>query len=315
MKPILLLIIIHTLLLSFHNHEINQYNKNESNLEKTLDKVENKLKIVYDKLNISSKNIDEFITKEYDNTIYTNSYIRFETSIEKRESNSVKIKPNIDIRIKLPKLKDKLSLTFNNNDNKINPNYQDSNEKINYKDDDYNVGILYNIIKRDINLKFRVGAKISFNPYLYVKAEAKKKFDLNQNNNLILEQKVKYSDKYEIDNYSSIRYNYKINKNYLFSNFNEYYINSKINDNNLYNSFRINHIISNDSYLNYVTSVDSNDDNSTFQTKRYGVYVSYRKYIRKWLYYDLLPNIQWKRDNDFNTNTGIKINIGIIIKK
>ncbi len=80
---ILIILFIPSLLFSFHKHENKKSIHTDLTLEKTLNSVENKLKIVYDKLNLTSKNIDEFITNEYDDTIYTKSYIRIETTFKK----------------------------------------------------------------------------------------------------------------------------------------------------------------------------------------------------------------------------------------
>jgi len=110
-------------------------------------------------------------------------------------------------------------------------------------------------------------------------------------------------------------YNYKINSQYMFSNYNEYYINSKIKNDNIYSSLRINQKLTKKSYINYVTSIDINDEESNLQTKKYKTYISYRKYIRRWLYYDIVPYIEWERDNNFNEKLGLKVNLGILISK
>lgn len=313
MKPILLLILISTLLFSLDNKNKNLQN-NHSMIENTLNSIENKLKIVHKKLNIASKSIDEFVTNEYTNDIYKDSYIQIETSIEKISGSDMEFKSDVDIRIRLPKLKEKLSITIDNIDDKISSSYQDSNENINKKEDDYNIGLLYRTIKQKAYLKFRVRLKMSNNPYIYTKAEAKKVFKLDEVSNLLIEQKLKYSHRDKFDSYSSFRYNYQINDIYLFSNYNRYYINSEKKNNEVYNSIRLNQKLHNSSYINYVNSVSSNDNESNFQVKEYKTYISYRKYIRKWLYYDIVPSVSWSRANDFKNKTGIKFNLGLLIK-
>ncbi len=68
----------------------------------------------------------------------------------------------------------------------------------------------------------------------------KKDFKLNFRNKISLEQKLKYTQKDELDSTTSFRYIYKINSKLSFSTYNEYYINSKEQDNNLHNSLRVN---------------------------------------------------------------------------
>ncbi len=98
-------------------------------------------------------------------------------------------------------------------------------------------------------------------------------------------------------------------------NYNEYFINSKKEINNIYNSLRLNQTISKNKYINYVAAIDSNDDESNFQIKEYKSYISYRSYIRKWLYYDLVPSISWERENDFEEKLAIRISLGVLIAK
>lgn len=312
---ILITLLIPSLLFSFHKHENKESTHNDSTLEKTLNSVENKLKVVYDKLNITSKHIDEFITNEYDETIYTKSYIRIETTLNKTSKTSIDIKPDLDIKIKLPKLKEKLSLTISNKDDKVVPNFQDSNEKVDYEDNKYSAGLLYNTIKKDLDLKFRVGVKFSTNPYIFTKAEAKKEFNLNFRNKITLTQKLKYTNKDQLDNTTSFRYIYKINSKLNFSSYNEYNNNSKDKDNNMHSSLRINKKLSNRSYINYVTSIKMNDKDSNFKIKKYNTYISYRKYIRSWLYYDIVPNISWEEIDNFKESYGMRIRLGLLISE
>lgn len=310
----LILAFLPTLLLSSNiMAQDNEDIKRKFTFNETLNKIENTLNTVNKKLNLSSKYIDEFVTNKKDNTLYTHSYIRIETTLEKVESDSINFEPNIDIRLHLPKLKEKLSITIDNNDNRINNKYQDSNEKIHYKDDKYNIGLLYNTINNNFNIKLNAGVKVTKSPYLFTKLDIKKNLKINHKNYLTLEQKFKYSNKFELDSYSIINYTHELNQNFAISNYNEYYINSDIKNDNLYNSLRLSQRLKKDSYINYVTSIDSNDEESNFQIKEYKTYISYRKFIRSWLYYDIVPSISWKRENNFKDKIGIKLNLGIII--
>jgi hypothetical protein len=314
MKSILLLILLSTFLFSIDNAKKKIKNK-YSSLESTLNSIEHKLKIVHKKLNSASKSIDEFITNEYTNDIYKDSYIQIETSLKKISGSDMELESDVDIRIRSPKLKEKLSITIDNRDDKISSGYQDSNENIDTNDNDYNIGLLYRTIKRKADLKFRVRLKMSNNPYIYAKAEAKRMFELNNKSNILIKQKLKYSHKNKLDSYSSFRYNYKLNNMYLFSNYNQYHINSDEKHDNIYNSIRLNQKLNNLNYINYVSSINSNDNESNFQAKEYKTYISYRKYIRKWLYYDIVPSITWTRSNNFNNQAGIRFNVGLLIKE
>lgn len=309
-------ILLITLLFLTTLYSTEKAKKHKNLFESTLDLIEEKIEIIHNNLNTSSKYIDEYITDKEDDLIYTDSFIRIENSIEKFESDDIEFEPNIDIRLALPKLKDKFSITIDNNDeNIINQEYQDSNERINQNDDNYNIGLLYNTMKKDINLKFKIGLKTTSSPYFYAQGTVGKQFTINKHSSINLEEKLKYSHKNKFDNYFSFRYNYDFNEKYSFHNYNEYHVNSKLKDNNTHNSIRLHHKISNTKYLNYVVAVDSNDYQSNFKTKEYQTYVSYRNFIRKWLYYDIVPSLRWERDNDFDRDIGLKLTLGVLISK
>ena len=329
MKPLLILPILLTTLSSNQQEKYenlfklnsNQINtiKQSHNKEKDynlinslLDNVEKKIKFAHNRLNYSSKYIDEYITNEKDETVYLKSYIRIENSVEKFESESIDYQPNIDIRIILPKLKDKLSLTIENSEKEIiNEQFQDSNEKIDDGEKEYTIGLLYNTVKKNTLFNFKIG----LSPYIYAQALVSKDFEIDKNNTINLKKKYKYSHKNKLDSYTTLRYDHTINPIYSFHSFNEYHVNSESKVEKLYNSLRIYQKLSNTKYLNYVASLESDDFESSFKTKEYKTYVSFRDFIRNWLYYDIVPSIKWDRENNFHSDLGLKFNLGILIKR
>lgn len=273
------------------------------------------LKKLYDGLNLTSKYIDEFLTNQQDNTIYTNSYIRLESTYFKQTNIQSSFQSNVDIKIHLPKLKEKLSFEINNQENKVNQTFNDSEEEVKYKDNSYNAGLLYQILKDQLDLSFKLGVKLSTHPNLFAQATAKKSYPLNFNHLIELEEKLKYSNKKELENTTSLRYTYKINSRLNFSNLNEYYTNTKEYSDYFHNSLRLNHTLSKKSYINYVGHMETNNSGSQLKVKTYGSYVSYRRYIRNWLYYDVVPNVVFEEKNDFKEEYGIKVRLGFFIGK
>ena len=69
----------------------------------------------------------------------------------------------------------------------------------------------------------------------------------------------------------------------------------------------------NKDYLSYVVSASTNNDESNLQVKDYQAYVSYRHYIKRWVYFDLVPKVIWKREYDFATHYAFRINFGVYI--
>lgn len=310
MKTLILVLILVNTLFAFHKHESKENPKDQ----KLLDKLEVKLKYVYDKLNNSSKFVDELLTDEKIQENYYDSFIRVEYfyKIQSKEENDSKF--DVDIKFKLPKLKDKLSVQFTNRDKKINEEYSDSNEESLEKDNKYSIGLLYDTFKNQYNLKVKAGVKLTSSPYLFVETKAQREFKINYNSNIIVKEKLKYSSKNKLDNYTSFEYKYRFNSKTYTANYFEYNINSEDKDNNFYTSVRLNKSPSKTKYINYVASYNSSYDND-YKSNEYKIYSSYRKYIRKWLYYDLVPEIQWTRNNNFDENYAFKINLGVLIGK
>lgn len=318
MKKVLIFTLLLPLLLyAFHKEDVSQKTDAQENslFDRSLDTIETQLKKVYNGLNLSSKYIDEFLTNQQDNTIYTNSYIRLESTYFAQTNVQSTFQSNVDIKIHLPKLKEKLSFEINNQENKVNQKFNDSEEEVKYKNNSYNAGLLYQILKDQMDLSFKLGVKLSTHPDIFAQATAKKSYALNFNNLIELEENLKYSSKKELENTTTLRYTYKINNKLNFSNLNEYYTNTKEYSDYFHNSLRLNHTLSKKSHINYVAHMETNNNDTHLKVKEYGTYVSYRKYIRNWLYYDIVPNVMFEETNNFKDEYGIKVRLGFLIGK
>lgn len=284
-------------------------------LDNTLDKFDDTIKSLHENINIYSKNIDEFLTNKYDNSIYNQSFIRFENSFDYSKYENFNYNPTFSLRIKLPKLQERFSLEIDNTDNTIEQNSNDSNEKLNYKDDNYNIGLIYNRLSRGINLSFKTGVKLSTEPFVFIKTSAYKQFEIDDQSSILFKDEIRLSDRYNLDNSFIINYAYMINENYTFSNYNEYFINSIKKDDEIYNSLRLTNKINDKEYLNYVFSTTSNNIDSELEIKEYKLYWSYRRYMKQWLYFDVVPSMAFQEVYNYKINPGVKFNLGLFIGK
>jgi hypothetical protein len=319
MKKLFILILALPLplfLFAFHNHEEKEHNEHISVLENFLNSTENKLHYVYTSLNEASKKLDETLSGEKSPYTYEESLVHFQFSYEAIEDQSNDTDIDLKVRIKLPQLRNKVKLILENQDNKVaKEEYKDSNETVPYEDDKFNLELVRDSLKKSINFKTKIGAKLSSDPYLFVSAQAGKKFPLTNSWRLELKEKLRLSTKKSLENTTTMNFHKYINGRIRFLNHNEYYWNEKDRENNLYNSLRVHQKISRRNILNYVSSLSSDDDSDNMKTKRYTTYVSYKHYIRKWLYYDLVPRVYWDKSNDFDSKYAFKINVGVIIGK
>lgn len=314
--PLLLLILMPLSLFAFHDHEDKEHDHEISALENFLNASENKLKIVYDALNKTSKVLDENLTGEKSDRVYENSYIHFMTYVETVQDGDDDAGIDVKVKIRLPHLKNKFKLVLENQDNKIaEEDFKDSNETVPYQDDNFNLEFVQEYLKKNINLTNKIGVKLSHNPYLFASTEAYKIFVISDSWDFHLKEKLKVSTRNSLENTSGIEFHKFINSRIQFLNHNEYYWNEKDRDNNIYTSLRINQKVSTMNILNYVTSLISDDKDGNFRRQRYDTYVSYKHYIRKWLYWDIVPRVFWSRNNDFDAKYALRFNIGIVIGK
>lgn len=304
-------------LYAFHDYDKEQQEEHieHSLSNQLLNNTEHYLKHVYDYVNSFSKSLDETLTGEKSNYTYTNSYVRLETYYDYKESKDNDLGINLRVKLRLPQLKERLKLVFENEDDKVGQNYEDSNEKVAYKDDSFSLALEYDKFKQYYNLNFKSGAKLKSNPYIFINAKVSKKYDLNSTWNFDMEEKIELNTRNSLENTTSLYFTNKISNRLTFVQFNQYYWDLDHEDNNTHNSLRLAQKLSQKNSFNYVTSVASNDDNTHFQTKLYNAYIAYKHYIRKWLYYDLVPGLYWEREDNFETQYAFRFNIGIIAGK
>ena len=286
--------------------------------EKSLYKGEVIREYLHKRLTSYATDIDNFLSNEPNSKVYTNpSYIHIKFSTEKVEGDKLETKATVKVRLKLPKLKNKYRIEFGNkkeiNDksNDIRVDELDTNE-------DYHFGISYiDNLKDYLSISAGAGVRVKldeFDPYIRLKASRDFAYYGNWKGEFI--QEFYYSHKNNLEATSSYEVFKVFSKKLKFSNYNEYYwTKEEENDNNFYNSIRLYQNISKKNYLSYVVSASTNDENGNLKVENYQTYVSYRHYIKEWLYYEVIPRIIWERDNDFDEKFALRFNLGMFVGK
>ncbi|OUR72430.1 hypothetical protein A9Q76_03785 [Arcobacter sp. 31_11_sub10_T18] len=292
-------------------------NNNSSLLEKSLTQGESFRAYLSERLIYFSTNIDNYLSNKPDDKIYDNpTYIHIEQSFEKKQGQSIGAVTNFRLRLKLPKLKEKYKIEIWN---KKETNDESNDLRIDdpKNDQGVNAGISYvDKIKEYLNFSSGLGVKLKLDEFEpFAKASISKQIDYKNDWIVDLSERIFLSDKNGFDTTSSFEIHKIFNDVYKFSSYNEYYWNKKIKDDNFYNSLRLNQTLSKKRYLSYVLSAASSNSDSTLEVKNYQAYVSYRHYIKKWLYYDVIPRYSWERVNDFDPDYGIQINFGMFFGK
>lgn len=180
----LFILLIPSMLFSFHNYK-EEKNKNETSIFlKSINYAESKLSSIYNSLNKFSKSLDELLANEKSKYLYKDSYIHIQHQYDFFNNKKYQSHTDISLKIKLPQFKKKVKLLFNNDDNKvlsqdINNNVIDNNETIKYKNNDYNLAMQYEKYKEAFNIKAKIGVKVSSNPYIFTQIQAQKTYELH----------------------------------------------------------------------------------------------------------------------------------------
>ena len=313
----ILLILIFQVLLFSQTIDDNKTNGNSSFLEESLEFGEGFRDYISQRVIYFSTNIDNYLSDTPDNKIYNNqTYVHLEQSYEKNQGKSIDGATKFRLRLKLPKLEEKYNLEiWNTKDNSDKSNDLRIDDPKNNQG--VNAGISYaKKLKEYLNFTSGLGIKINLNRFEpFAKAAISKQINTSYDWIVDLSERIYISDKNGFDTTSSFEI-YKIyNEVYKISTYNEYYWNEQIRNDNIYNSLRLYQELSEKTYLSYVISTTSNNNDSDMQVKTYQAYVSYRYYIKKWIYYDIIPKFSRERVNDFDSNFGIQINFGMFFGK
>lgn len=295
---------------------INLFAKEETLfLESLIKKSKDYRKYIHSTIVNTSSVIDNyyFEDKKYNLNPYNSSYGLLTLSLYQNQHEDIKFRPNIKLKLQLPRLKKKINLVFENEKKRESKDYIEENEKNN----NYNLSILYNkTLKNSIQIRTKLGIKINkmLNPFL--KIELKKVWENKHGLNLTLSQQFKQSVKKKLESTSYFLINKRLKKNLSLNNYNEYYWGSEDSkDSQFYYSIYLNKKLSKKSYLTYM--IDTNIDNSqtNLRIKRYSLKIKYRHYLKKWLYLDTIPQNFYRYDLNFKPRYAIQFNLGVIFNK
>ena len=245
---------------------------------------------------------------------YSSAYGLLQLSAFQNQHDDINFDQKIKLKLKLPKLKDKFRLVFESDEIDDNKDYIE-NHNSNSKDD-FNLGLTYQTIKKNIELKTKVGIKLKSKLDPFIKISARKKWENLNGVNLILGQNIKESVIKKLELTSYLALNKKLNDYYSLHQYTEYYWHSsKRRDSQVIPSVYLEQILNSKNYLTY--SFTSNIDNvdTNFRIKRHSLKTKYRHFIKKWLYIDTIPENYYSYDNNFKPRYAIRFNIGMYFNK
>lgn len=264
-----------------------------------------------------SNNLDNFSNDgntEVDMHQYSSAYGLLELSAFQNQHGSVHFDQRVKIKLKLPNLKDKFRLVFESDEIDENKDFIE-NHNSNSKDD-FNLGLTYDTLKENIELKAKVGLKLRSKLDPFVRLSAKKTWEDVKGIDFTLGQHVKESvlNKLELTSYASL--DKQLNDYYSLHQYTEYYWHSsESRDSQVLPSVYLKQKIDVKNYLTYSFSSNIDNIDTNLRLKRHSAKVKYRHFLKKWLYLDAIPENYYSYDNNFKPRYAIRFNIGIYFNK
>ena len=294
-----------TLIILFKSVSANE--QNLSNYEKALESTSEIREYIKENLLDVSNNIDRYITNNNDKTLKNGTNLKLTFFAYKQESESYTTNYKLKLRIKLPNTEKKLKLIIidENGDTDIK-----DNEHSNKESSKQSVALQYNLIDNfKHSLKASVGLRLKEELHRYIRLTYKTSFLLHKSIITKIGQKFRYSSDKKFVTTSSIDFTKYLNYTFILSNHNEYKWEKEGNINSLFNSIKLYQILSKKEYFGYSITKEKDDFESSFNTKEYQIIFQYRNYIKKWLYFEVIPKVRYMREHDFSARHQLRFNL------
>lgn len=313
-----------TLILSFFI--LSNIHAQEANfLEKLIESTNDYRKTFHQSaINISSSIDGYFIEKELKNSNYDTSFIHIELSSFSNENHSLKFDQKIRLRLKLPKLKDQFRIELESDEiRQSNDNIEDHTQ--NQRNENYNLALAYyKNLKNNIDLNTKLGIRLRHKLDPFLRINLKKTWNINEEFEYTLSQRLNQSVIKKLESTTYLRLDKKLNDTFSIHNYYEHYWHS-MNDqyNEVYTSIYLQQKLSSKAELTYTINSSINNINDEIENqktelrpKRYALNLRYRKYLKSWLYYDIIPEVHYNEENNFSKdNYAARFNLGIYFNK
>lgn len=309
MKKILLISIISSNLL------LGSQSGDENFLEKIIHQTNDYRKSIHKKLINSSSNIDNFFfeQKNLDLEDYSQTYALFEISTYKNHNDSIEFDQKLNIKLKLPRLKENIKLMFESDEKRESLDFIEEQNKTK----DYNLSLFYdNVLKNDLKLKTKIGLKLNDGLNPFIKSEISKVWEDIYGLDFIISEAIRLSKRKDFENTSYFQITKKIDEYLYLHSYNEHYWEEELRkDSQVYNTIYLNQKISDKKYLTYQIDANTNNIDSNLRLKRYSIKLKYKEYIRNWIYFEVIPENYYNYENNFEDSYAIRLNFGILFNK
>lgn len=304
-------LILPTLLLSTINLNADSY------LDLVLQETNDYRKFVHQSLVNSASTIDNYYFENKNENIedYNGTFGIIELSTFYNEDENLSFDQSIKIKLQLPKLKDRLNLVFESDEDRKTKDYVEDHTS--NRNDSYNLSLLYNKIVNDtVDFKTKLGVKLNNGLDPFVKTQVEKRWDNIYGIDYIFSQSLKQSVNKKLESTSYFKITKELSENLYLHNYNEYYWHSVDKENSEFaHSIYLNQRITNKDLLTYQIGTSINNIDSNMKIKRNSLSLKYRHFYREWLYSDIIPENYYRIEDNFKPKFALRFNIGMYFNK
>lgn len=295
----------------------NANEQNSSYLDLIIKETKDYRKFIHESLVNSASTVDNYYFEDKSKNIqdYHSTYGIIELSAFYNEDNNLSFDQRIKIKLKLPKLKDRLRLVIESDEDRQSKDFVENHTK--NKDDSFNLALLYSKIVNDsIDFNTKLGIKLNKGLDPFIKSTIEKRWDNINSFDFILSQSLKQSVEKKLESTSYFKISKELSTNFYLHNYNEYYWHSVNKENSdFFHSVYLNQRVSNKDLISYEIGTNINNEYSNLRIKRNSISVKYRHYFKSWLYSDIIPENYYRYEDNFKPKFGLRFNLGIKFNK
>jgi hypothetical protein len=295
----------------------NANEQNSSYLDLIIKETKDYRKFIHKSLVDSASTVDNYYFEDKNKNIqdYHSTYGIIELSAFYNEDNNLSFDQRIKIKLKLPKLKDRLRLVIESDEDRQSKDFVENHTK--NKDDNFNLALLYSKIVNDsIDFNTKLGIKLNKGLDPFIKSTIEKRWDNINSFDFILSQSLKQSVEKKLESTSYFKISKELSTNFYLHNYNEYYWHSVNKENSdFFHSVYLNQRVSDKDLISYEIGTNINNEYSNLRIKRNSISVKYRHYFKSWLYSDIIPENYYRYEDNFKPKFGLRFNLGIKFNK
>ncbi|NQY19833.1 MAG: hypothetical protein HRT40_00770 [Campylobacteraceae bacterium] len=250
-----------------------------------------------------SDNLDYFITQEK-KTKKNKSAITLRFSSKHEKNKDTEYDSIIRISIRLPNTEKKLKVIIID-DNKNDGENDDKSVELEYQ--------LISDIKNSLYLKAGLKIKSKLEQYLSLRYKLSYLLKSNIRSNII--QDLTYSSDEKFVSTSSIDFIKYIKYPFYIKNYYEYKYTKEKDLNQSFFSLTLFQKLKRKDYFAYEINTTRDNKKKSIRTEDYEIDITYRSYLKKWLYFEIIPKVIYRKENNFSSSKQINFNFSMSFNK